>query len=167
MSKPIELRNRDYNSRVDIGEEKQLQYKAKPLDDPFHDRTHQTARAKDQMFSDIFHSKTAQEVRDLPGRSNGRYRQPEDLIPDQDGAQYELSGGQVKQRRQVIDSYGNPLLSYDKGLPSDPKYYNKLTVKAIKEAVLQSKASRPLEPEAPDTRFRAFKHRGKRRIIRC
>ena len=65
-----------------------------------------------------------------------------------------------RQRSQLQDSYGSPLMQYHKGKPTDPQYYNKISVKSIKESVLRSKLYQEPEPVVPDTRFRMFKHRG-------
>ena len=52
------------------------------------------------------------------------------------------------------------MVQYSKGKPTDPQYFNKQSVKSIKQAILNAKLEKPVEVFEPDTRFRAHKHRG-------
>lgn len=79
---------------------------------------------------------------------------------ENEGGEYELKGGQVKQKSHFNESYGNPLINYTKGKPTDPEYYNKVSVKAIKEAALQSRIAKHAVVEPVETKYRSFKHRG-------
>lgn len=82
LTNPADIKNRDKNTQIDIGvgAGKQHDYNSKPVDDPFRDRVHEQARAKDQMFSDIFNSKPLAEGRNVQSRARGLHRQPEDYV---------------------------------------------------------------------------------------
>lgn len=133
------------------------------------DRSQQQQRTKDHLYSDIFHTKYGESTK-VNDRGIARKRQPEDVQYSEclkirlkiQGNEYEMDDGcNPRQKGAFKESYENTLTHHQKGRPSDPAYYSKLSVKSIKDSLLKSKANQPIEPVVPDPRFRMFKHRGR------
>src|SRR3990167_1946374 len=61
---------------------------------------------------------------------------------------------------QFKESSTNPLRSMQKGTPTDPAYFKKVSVKSIKEALMSAKQDPPQQTETLDGRHRKYKHRG-------
>lgn len=74
---PLEIKNRQMNSKIDLGQDKVYEHRAREREGWYMDRTQFVQREKDHLFSDIFHTKRADEAQ-VSDRPIARQRQFED-----------------------------------------------------------------------------------------
>lgn len=75
---PIQLKNRNLCSQIDMGQERDYEVKAREREGWAMDKSNQQQRTKDHLYSDIFHVKYGEAAK-AADRGLARNRQPEDL----------------------------------------------------------------------------------------
>jgi hypothetical protein len=74
---PKEYKNRHLRSQIDLGQESRFEYKNRERAGWAMDSSHHPQRAKDHLYSDIFHTKYGDEA--AVQRPAGLQKQPQDI----------------------------------------------------------------------------------------